>query len=179
MDGVVPMEISPPPSAGPPNPSRPPQPLLPPAALALGPRAPVAALPALGASGTVSSEPEGAAAGRPGPRHEKAPRIRRQCVCGRRISGTVRKVDGVELCDSCRQRCYRGLPQLHKAAEPAPAPVAAPSAAARRRELSPSPPLLPPLPDIAHATRARRAALEQSSEALEKSDFDAASSDAA
>jgi transposase len=82
----------------------------------------------------------------------------RECPCGQRLSGTARKVGYVEVCESCRRRHARGLPQLSKQQHdrPAAAPVAA---VPRARPPSPFSASLPlPLPDVAHATRHTRAA---------------------
>jgi hypothetical protein len=85
-------------------------------------------------------------------------RMPRECPCGWRLSGRAPRVNGVEVCKPCEMRAYRGLPQLHKDVR-APAPAAGPAIARRSGPKDPlGPSILPPMPDVMHATRMARAA---------------------
>jgi hypothetical protein len=91
---------------------------------------------------------------------EQAPRPKRECLCGKRLSGRAATVDGDELCARCELRHHRGLPQLRK--QPAHGPPAiAPAVAAVA--LSPDPPApFEFLPEAASGYATRSAASDAS-----------------
>jgi len=84
---------------------------------------------------------------------QRVPGERRKCLCGTKLSGTTKKIDGIELCGRCVSRHYRGLPQL-RAEHVHVTAASRPAAAAAVRAPSPPPAvvLLPPT-GMHYATR--------------------------
>jgi len=88
-----------------------------------------------------------------GSRHEPRVRMPRECPCGERLSGKCRKIAGVEVCQSCRMRHSKGLPQLLKARHPSAASSSAASPARTPRFALPEIAPMPSLPGVAYPTR--------------------------